>query len=572
MLFGDRIKAPAGLFPAEFVEMRLFGPYEPAIRPALLFRLMELTLEQRYFPDNPAYRSFLCLLSQSNQAADQALTQFDSVQGNKEASWQLVEQLACASGPLLSLYPHNPDCFPAICEAAGFSLTITSFCEAGDAAQGVQVAMGLQNGMLFLLYPHYTRDSFVDFPCGHYHLKYHFFELLQKQFTGKAVAYTDFAQAQLSCFCGCSVQKAVYDSCFLYKTPTSSIASPYCCHICHRDCKDDQKCGDHWCCLACSEKNYFTANFRLTPCCKRELNDREMRHLRKNMRKTCPHLKKIRANLQHDKALREIHQTSLNRTANPYAEEGKASKTSTSSPPKEPVYINSTQKAADPPFIAPKEGSSAPMEEGKQPFVSAKPLISPQLPPGHRLPAAIEVQNPPEKCARCQNCGALYTELDSPFQCALACQCRLCIIQALVGRQCATKCSFCDTLYPIQKEDPAARGFKRCHVCEVVVDVNDIEFSAPCKQICRNCVIITKNTVLGIATSTKGSCRVCSSNKPFKVDGDFYSAMRANKTVSACCVKGNERDSELRCGHYVCARHREALKFCRACQKPAIPR
>jgi hypothetical protein len=112
------------------------------------------------------------------------------------------------------------------------------------------------------------------------------------------------------------------------------------------------------------------------------------------MRKTCPHLKEIRANLQHDKALREIHQTSLNRTANPYTEEGKVAKTSTSSPPKEPVYIKSPQQAANPPSMVPKEGSSASMEEGKEPFVPGKPLISHQLPPEQHLPAAIEAPNP----------------------------------------------------------------------------------------------------------------------------------------------------------------------------------
>jgi len=574
MLFGDRIKTPSGLFPAEFVEMRLFGSYEPAVRPALLFRLLELAIEGAHLQGNPAFRSFLSVLSQTPQEANQAIAHFTAAQGDKAALYQLVLQLASASGPLRSLNAHNPASFQSLCTTAGFSLNSTYFGVAGDTNTGVEIAMGLHNNHLFLLYPNYTIDSFVDFPCGHYHLKYAYFQLLQRQFNQHAAAYDDFAKVQLACSCGCSVLKAVYSSCFSSPFPVPSRAtSQSSCYMCNRLCSAEDRCEEHWCCLACRGKNYLAGSFRYMPCCKREISEIRMWELREKMRKSCEHLEAIMADLRHDKALKGKYSVFIE--GNYHQTREKTAQVSPYGVKKQKRAVSPRKARAMSPITAQKgenTGLNAPIEEEKNTLVPVKLLSNPQKAPlplvNTHISASKTEPKAVEKPSRCQSCGNIYIERDLLYQCVQACQCHFCILQTLVGLKTPQKCSFCGGSYPIEGEMLTSRGYRRCHVCEVVVELNEMESAAPCHQICRKCVTITKSTLLGVTISVQGTCRRCNSHTKFDIDEGFYREMKAQAGVSACCMYGNERDLRLSCGHYVCLRHNGVLKVCRVCQKP----
>jgi len=174
-----------------------------------------------------------------------------------------------------------------------------------------------------------------------------------------------------------------------------------------------------------------------------------------------------------------------------------------------------------------------------------------------------------EKPTICRTCEQRYTAEDKLYQCSKACQCQHCIIQALVGPGDKANCDICGDSYRAEAKNLAIRGYRQCHVCGIAIDINEIEFLAPCK-LCRNCVTVTESSsFLGLFSSTKGTCRLCNPEHTFDIDGTFYRDQKTLTRVSACCGKRTEREHKLTCGHFVCGTHREALKHCRICHETA---
>lgn len=620
MQFGDRIKTPSSFFPSEYVEMRFFGPYEATVLPALLFRLLELTLEQRYLPDNPAYRSLVFLCS-SNEVANQALEILAKQPLNKTEIGENLDKIAQTYGPLLGLNPNNPGSFQALCLSAGFSLYSTYFGRIDGPKSGVEVAMGLRNGLLFLLYPNYTFASFFDCSCGRYHLKYNYYRLLQERFGPQAVAQDEFSQANLCCPCSQNVGELVYFSCFGEQFPGSSTTdSGFHCASCRKLSDAMMQCGDHQCCWQCYGKNYFTGNYLWMPCCHRAIEEEAVWQLREWLRAQFPHLEPIMTDLKHDflivgKYARLIKpnawisangQTSSQSLPSLVATgEGYQSSTASAlpNPPKtEPINIDSdtdvveaeeggieteflkqngpapgsrmSKRPKTPPIVQTYEEEKREVREAEKKAhsfhtkVSKDRTFTPLAGDKADVPTGEEATTT-EKRSICTTCGRRYTHEDKVYQCPKACQCQQCIIQALVGEGDKTDCDICGQSYPIDAKNLSIRGFRQCHVCGIVIEINEIEFAAPCK-LCYDCVTVTETSFLVLFSSSKGTCRLCDPTATFDIKEDFYKAQRASKRTSACCGRKTAREEQLNCGHWVCGTHKKALKYCRTCQKAAI--
>ena len=647
MQLGDRIKVPARLFSSEYAEMRLCGKYEAAVLPAILFRLMELCVEQSHLPENHAYNSLVKLLSSDYEAANQALAVVNQRPVNKAGICEALFRLVQSHGPRIGLSPNNPASFQGITQTAGFSINCKNyFGKIGENTQGVEVDFGLSNsnGMLFLLYPNYTLDSFLDCSCGRYNLKNHYYQLLQERFGPQAIAYDSFAAANLCCPCSKDLTELIYYSCFEEQYAASnSTETGYYCAVCRKPCREDEACGDHWCCGKCYGKNYFTGNYRWTPCCRRQIEEEKIWELRDWIEKQCPYLQTVIENLKHDKPIRGRFKLPVQHAkaksaltdppispppldvppaavkderqrdelTNPLPTPPLASQPIASgneekreegldplpeSIPSQPEDLSdwdSIKAARIPPMPdlfalasdqtpsirSPKnpvkpneENKTLPLKAEKGLFQHEKPVLS--------VPMQVSVQDDvpdvdsptihPEdrdKREKCATCDMRYIDDDKTYQCPNACQCKYCIIQALTGHEGKENCDICGAQYQMEHRSLATSGHRRCHVCEMAVDITELETGAAC-SLCRDCVLVTENSFLGFTTSVKGTC-ICNPSDTFDIDGSEYKKRRSAVRVSACCGRQTPRRHTLTCGHIVCGTHGDTLKTCRTCHKPA---
>ena len=169
------------------------------------------------------------------------------------------------------------------------------------------------------------------------------------------------------------------------------------------------------------------------------------------------------------------------------------------------------------------------------------------------------------KPIKCLQCGAKYTSEDNAYFCAQHCRCHRCVIEGLCEGT-GNACKLCHNPYQLETISLANRGHKRCHVCCIAVDIEEIEATAACR-LCHKCVTLSdERTWLGLKKA-KGVCRMHQGNI-FDIDKDFYANLQAKKpfSKSACCQSATPSDTRLPCGHFVCAIHKEHLKFCRNCQ------
>lgn len=168
----------------------------------------------------------------------------------------------------------------------------------------------------------------------------------------------------------------------------------------------------------------------------------------------------------------------------------------------------------------------------------------------------------------CIVCQSYYKKQDYAYFCPEACMCRLCVIERIAGK--ANKCEFCNKIYSQDVISLVNTRNKRCHVCEIVLDISDMETSSLC-DICQRCVI-TLTGFLGLQKA-KGKCRFHSDNK-FEIVGAYYEDLKevVNCCEWACCASATSADRQLLCGHYVCGVHQGHLKYCRTCQTPVASR
>lgn len=166
---------------------------------------------------------------------------------------------------------------------------------------------------------------------------------------------------------------------------------------------------------------------------------------------------------------------------------------------------------------------------------------------------------------KCMKCDVSFHAEDAAYQCKNACLCGRCCIEWLVRNQ-KQDCPHCSHPFP---SIPSLPLYTTCHVCNLVVSFPELERSIPCSP-CRRCVTITHSTFFGITMAVKGSCSKCpSSALKYNLDDGIYPLEKDRE--AACCGKDGSRREKLRCGHLVCAAHKDILRQCRACQSPITP-
>jgi len=219
-----------------------------------------------------------------------------------------------------------------------------------------------------------------------------------------------------------------------------------------------------------------------------------------------------------------------------------------------------TDQIVQKPHGADRESDMKIDEESK----AEPPKGSPKGGKGRKRPATAQIPRNvepiggqlPQK-AGCRVCQTAYTEEDVSYFCPKACRCRRCVIEGLFGNK--TKvCKYCSNAVSQEAWEMIIRDKRRCHVCGIVVGIEDIEANSPC-AICCQCVI-----TISEKGKEKGQCPLHLSNI-FNVDSGYYRELRLKLkfSTSACCPLANARDTRLGCKHYVCATHQEHLKSCR---------
>jgi len=171
------------------------------------------------------------------------------------------------------------------------------------------------------------------------------------------------------------------------------------------------------------------------------------------------------------------------------------------------------------------------------------------------------------KPTNCRVCQAAFTLEDLAYHCVGACRCKACTAEALTEAT-SSICRYCYTDIPHSVVSLANRGMLRCHVCGIAVKEQEIEQSAKC-LICCQCVTIETKDKYVFWKTKKGRCRQCKSDL-FDLNEEQYREMRTK--AWGCCEQAVEQGNRLACGHWVCRRHEEHLKSCRACQKMVLPR
>jgi hypothetical protein len=176
MLYGDRFRKPPGLFPDEYIEIRCFGSYEDNCVRAVLFRLIEASAEQQKWEqnDSPAFRSLLKLCeneAELKEIARNTVRMMSNSPGEKEQIWRNICELSTKYTSFVSINPNYPPSFEAMCTSAGFALNIIG-TRISVKLPSVEIALYQHQRVLFLLYSTFTRESFLNYPCGHFCVKY----------------------------------------------------------------------------------------------------------------------------------------------------------------------------------------------------------------------------------------------------------------------------------------------------------------------------------------------------------------------------------------------------------------
>lgn len=201
----------------------------------------------------------------------------------------------------------------------------------------------------------------------------------------------------------------------------------------------------------------------------------------------------------------------------------------------------------------------SPVISGPQGFVSIEPLFNP-------LPLSEPKVLKPTNCKVCQ---AAFTFEDLAYQCTGSCRCKSCAIEALAETN-SSICRFCFTAIPPSVFNLVNRGVHRCHICGIALEEQELEHNAKCLICCR-CTTVEIKEKFMFFKAKKGRCRLCK-DEAFEINEMKYAEMKSKQQIWGCCEKATGRDTKLDCGHYVCSRHEEHLRSCRACQAFVVPK
>ena len=281
MRYGDRIRSPLSMFPSEYVEMRCFGSCRENCIQAILYRLFEAAGEE----EQGGNRLISLVPEQlTRDTVAQIAGMMKEKRPEKERIWEMMCNFKQELQNRFQLNPENPSTFAPMSQAGEFQLNLLNV-SLGSARSSLEVVLKQHKGTLFALYSAFTFDSFVDFPCGHFDLKYDYFKALAAQFPGKAVNIETMRTADMRCkWCQNDVSDAIC-SVLMGNEATFTDSDGGKCEICKRNCENriPGRCKIHNCCEICYVKNYLTENYGKTPCCKQKLSDSSVLMLRNHI-------------------------------------------------------------------------------------------------------------------------------------------------------------------------------------------------------------------------------------------------------------------------------------------------
>lgn len=291
MLYGDRIRKPPGIFPEEYVEMRCFGSYEANCVRAVFFRLVEATVEQQFWvqTDSPALESLrrLCYDEEMWEIAEKTVRIMTETPENKGEIWGNVWKLEQKYRFSVQINPNNPFSFDPMCQTGNFALKILG-TSLTVKLPSLEIALFQHKTVLFLLYSAFSQDSFLDFPCGHFCLKYDYYRSLQQMIGARAISTEEMMGLELKCNCGADIREAVYQSMcekdeFPAKTAQNERKMANLCQICGKKGENQlpKTCSSHFICDICAIKHYMTAAYEFSPCCRQKMSDLDLALQRK---------------------------------------------------------------------------------------------------------------------------------------------------------------------------------------------------------------------------------------------------------------------------------------------------
>jgi len=606
MNFGDRIQAPRGVFQDEFPEMRYFGPYQSALLPATVFRLLELAYEEP-FGEPGAAPAVQCLyrLIEGREWQEFVAGVVGSFGGrDKEAVFQSISSISQHLQTHYNPQPLDSQSLEPLCTQGQFCLNYSIF---GDKINrkcaNIEVALAHHRGSLFILYPNFTLDSFVDLNCPHFALKYDLYRKMQGVCREWAVNKETMGGIEvLSDCCRQDVREIVINCCFSSEITPPNAKNPKDCKLCGRLILEKKP---KWClkcriCANCVAKNYFTANFALTPCCRLHISPELQLEIRQMLIDTHAHMRGTMERLKNDKEMSwsERYRTGMEgqrpATAalpgsyqaldmqNPwvrlenegYQQPGKNTKAGNKANMAMPKQTKSLlvrgqqlPQQGEVPDNRGEEWMQIDAEEVKAVpgTTSDRPV---DLTQGEELPPRPEVQVRDlgeGRNTNCRVCGEAYTIKDKEYQCPGACRCRHCIIEVR-ARKVVIFCKNCNENFPKGTRKLIDDSFDRCHICGIAVKCTEMERLAPCNNVCRRCVLLNLKPNTRVSKSTKAFCP-CNPEITFTIDPQRYKDL-AEMPISACCTRATLEDQDLSCSHRVCKTHETNLKVCRSCQRP----
>lgn len=270
---------------------------------------MELAIEEDYTArQSQAYSSLNRLFSADfdPKLIYETIEMTRNSAGDAKASiWERLSYLANTAIQLFHVIPSNPTSFTDMCTAGQFALSLFGL-NLGTKSSNEDIILQQRQGVLFLLYTTFTFDSFVDFPCGHFALKYEYYRQLQGRLGAKTASCGEIAAMELGCWCcNYDVSEAISRSCAGFEplpmvSPVNPVAK---CGLCQRDYEEKLPglCPEHDICPTCAIKTYVTACYDCNPCCKTKRSRSDLLMLRNAVKTRFAGLIPLLTMVKHDK-------------------------------------------------------------------------------------------------------------------------------------------------------------------------------------------------------------------------------------------------------------------------------
>ena len=224
--------------------------------------------------------------------------------------------------------------------------------------------------------------------------------------------------------------------------------------------------------------------------------------------------------------------------------------------PQYPAYENAETTLRSKHFrpatpLAPQE--SLPYKRISAPFSNQIATIQPAM-------LLSTPQSPPNICKSCGFQGSAKFHIS---QCPNVCECRLCLIEAILEPDSLLQCLHCNLPYSQTITIPILADYTRCHSCGLAVQKKEIDTEVSCHP-CKYCISVGVETSYWLFST---QIHICSACEPCEETSARQYGGKGGEKLSACCERSLDGGRELGCGHFVCNTHETRLKRCRACHK-----